>query len=83
MTNRSQPETKGTPDQTTPRLLTTVAAATRLNVDPSTVRRWIEDGRLPAVKPGRDYRIDPGDLDALLAVSSVSKPLTLAPGGAR
>ena len=61
-------------------LLTTDAVARRLKVDPSTVRRWIDDGRLPAVKPGRHYRIDPADLDDFLAVSStsrrVSQPLT-------
>jgi len=52
-----------------PALLTTEQVAHRLSVDPSTVRRWIEDGRLPAVKPGREWRIDPGDLDQLLTVS--------------
>lgn len=77
MTTRSQPVE--TPAR--PKLLTTVAAAARLGVDPSTVRRWIEDGRLPAVKPGRDYRIDPADLDELLRMSSVSRPLTIPPGG--
>lgn len=54
----------------TPALLTTQDVAERLAVDPSTVRRWIEDGRLPAVKPGRQWRIDPTELDQLLHVSS-------------
>lgn len=49
--------------------MTTEEVAHRLAVDPSTVRRWIDDGRLPAVKPGRRWRIDPADLDQLLRVS--------------
>ena len=53
----------------------TEEVAERLAVDPSTVRRWIEDGRLPAVKPGREYRIDPEDLAEFLAVSRISSPL--------
>lgn len=67
MTKRSQPDT--------PALLTTAQVAARLAVDPSTVRRWIEDGRLPATKPGGQHRIDPADLDELL---HVSRPFTLA-----
>lgn len=52
-----------------PSLLTTDQVAARLAVDPSTVRRWIDDGRLPAVKPGGAWRIDPADLDELLRMS--------------
>jgi excisionase family DNA binding protein len=34
--------------------------AEQIDVDPSTVRRWLADGRLPAVRtPGGRYRIDP------------------------
>lgn len=35
----------------TGRLLTTGQAATLLGVSTETVRRWIEDGTLPAIRP--------------------------------
>lgn len=38
-------------------LLTTRDIATRAHVDPSTVRRWVDEGRLDAtVTPGGQYR---------------------------
>jgi excisionase family DNA binding protein len=46
-------------------LLTTAEAATRLGIKPVTVRRYIEQGRLPATKRGRDHFISAADLDAL------------------
>jgi excisionase family DNA binding protein len=53
-----------------PRLLTTGDVADRLGVTPYTVRRWVADGRLPAVKlPGggrTQWRFRAADLDALL-----------------
>ena len=37
--------------------MTTAAAAERLDVHPSTVRRWADLGLLPARKVGRDWLI--------------------------
>lgn len=39
----------------------------RLNCADSLVRRLIAAGKLPATKVGRDWRIEPDDLDAFLA----------------
>lgn len=50
----------------TPDLLTVPEAAAQLRVDPATVRRWITIGRLPASKPGRDYRIQAAHVAQLL-----------------
>lgn len=47
-------------------LLTVPEAAAQLRVDPATVRRWITIGRLPASKPGRDYRIRAAVVEQLL-----------------
>lgn len=59
-----------------PEFLTVPEVATRLRVDPATVRRWIEAGTLPAVKPGRHYRVDPLDVAQLLATSRTTTPLS-------
>lgn len=68
------------PSKETPKLLTVPAVAARLQVNPATVRRWIGDGRLPALRVGRDYRVEPADLDELLRLSRTSTPLTTAGG---
>ena len=61
----------------TPRdLLTVGEVAAELRVDPATVRRWITAGRLEATKPGKDYRVTPQALDALLARTR-TRPLTV------
>ena len=49
------------------RFLSTEEVAERLQVDEQTVRRWIKHGKLEAFKPGREWRISPAALDALLA----------------
>lgn len=59
--------------------LTTAQVAEQLQVDESTIRRWIVDGRLPATRPGRGYRVNPDDLDELLQLSTASQPLTVKP----
>lgn len=48
------------------RFISTQAAAERLGVTPKSVRNWVADGRLPAVRVGRNIRIDPADLDAFV-----------------
>lgn len=47
-----------------------------MRVDPATVRRWIADGRLPALRVGRTYRVEADQLDALMQHSRTSQPLT-------
>lgn len=39
-------------------LLSTAAAARRLERPERTVRRWIQEGRLPGQKVGRDWVVD-------------------------
>jgi excisionase family DNA binding protein len=47
------------------KLVTIPAAAERLHVSHMTIRRYIRDGLLKPIKPGRDYLIDVDQLDAL------------------
>lgn len=47
-------------------LLTVAEVAARLRVARMTVYREIDRGRLPASRVGRNWRIDPDDLDAYL-----------------
>jgi len=53
--------------------LTVTEVAKVLNVQPMTVRRWIQDGRLPARRlPGtKPYKVRPADVDALIEGSPV------------
>jgi len=37
-----------------------------INVSERTIHRWIQDGRLPAYKPGRAYRFRMSDIEAFL-----------------
>ncbi len=54
----------------TQQLLTVEQAAQQLNLHPKTVLRYIHDGRLPATRVGKSYRILQIDLDALAGVAS-------------
>lgn len=47
-------------------LLTLKAVAQALNVSTPTVKRLIDAGTLKGVRIGRQYRVHPGSLDALL-----------------
>lgn len=58
-------------------LLTVPEVARRLRCSPATVRAYIAEGRLPASKPGgRHYRVDPLDVDQLLAGTRTTTPLS-------
>lgn len=48
-------------------LLTLAQAAKKLQVDYHTARQWILDGRLPASRPGRQWRIDEREIGRLMA----------------
>lgn len=48
------------------RLLSTDDVAELLAVTPKTVRRWIAEGELPAVKLHRQWRVRSAELDRLL-----------------
>lgn len=58
------------------------AASNWLSVHPKTVLRYIRDGRLPAVRIGKSYRIAVAALETLLGAPSVrQEPVRLASGG--
>lgn len=48
------------------RYYTTADLARILAVRPKTVRTWIEEGELKAIKVGRQWRIAPSELDRLV-----------------
>lgn len=47
-------------------LLTPDQAAETLQVEPSTVKRWLRQGRLAGIKPGKEWRIRESDLQEFL-----------------
>jgi excisionase family DNA binding protein len=47
--------------------LTAPEVAARLHVTAQTVRNWIDQGTLPAIRVGRAFRVNPRDVDVLLA----------------
>jgi len=49
-------------------------AAQRLNLHVRTVRRYVRSGRLKAVRVGKQYRIAPEDLDAMVGVPAAALP---------
>ncbi len=44
-------------------VLTVEEIATRLKVNPRTVRNWIASGELPAIDIGRGYRVSRADFE--------------------
>jgi excisionase family DNA binding protein len=52
-------------------LLSPQEAGDQLGVSVYTVRRWIQEGRIPAYKPGKEYRIRERDLEEFLRTREV------------
>lgn len=52
-------------------LLTTKQVAERLAVADATVKRWIKAGKLPAMKIGRNYKIESEEVEKLINNSKV------------
>ena len=48
------------------KFLTTENICDKMQVKENTVRGWIKDGKLKALKVGRGWRIEPKDLDNFL-----------------
>lgn len=53
--------------------LTVEEVAAKLRVNPKTVRRWCQAGKLIATRAGRLWRIKPADLDAFMQVPEVKE----------
>ena len=53
-------------DDERPRVLTVLEVAKWLNLHPRTIRRAIADKRIPALRIGREYRIDARHIEKLL-----------------
>ncbi len=53
--------------------LTVPEAARRTGRNPETIRRWIREGRLPAVKVGTQHVIAEADLAAAIGTSDALK----------
>lgn len=65
---------------TDPQFLTVAEVAAQLRVDPTTVRRWIAAGELPASRLGKNFRIAAADVDAFLDRSRVlAEPTAASP----
>lgn len=47
-------------------LMSTSEAAELLDVHVNTIKNWIADGKLPAVRIGRSWKVRRSDLDAIL-----------------
>lgn len=65
-------------------LLTVREVASLLRLQPDTLYRWAREGRLPAIKLGKEWRVHPDDIERLLG-RSVPRPAREEPtaGGAQ
>ena len=60
------------------KLMTVEQAAKHLNLHPKTVLRYIHDGRLPATRVGKSYRIARTKLDTFAGTTNEpSEPITI------
>jgi len=63
------------------KLYTLTEVATVMRVHLETVRNWVREGRLKALKPGKAYRVRESDLRALMGptmtvkVETVTEPI--------
>ncbi len=55
------------------KLLTTEQVAELLQIHINVVREWLKKGKLPGIKLGREWRIDPRDLEEFLEKNKVRK----------
>jgi len=62
------------PDQTGEYYLTVAEVAEILRLNQQTVRNWIDQGSLPAVRVGRRVRIKQSDLDRVLSEGYSARP---------
>ncbi len=52
------------PPKTDDRLLTLYEVRTYLRVSMVSIYSWVRDGKLPAIRVGKDWRVKQSDLDA-------------------
>jgi excisionase family DNA binding protein len=57
----------GSPFDVGEAFLTAPEVAAKLQVTAQTIRNWIDQGTLPAIRVGRAFRVSPRDVDDLLA----------------
>lgn len=55
--------------------LTVPEVASRMRVSAATIRRMIDQGELPAIKFGKQYRVDAAELQQTVAACRVSRPV--------
>jgi excisionase family DNA binding protein len=55
-----------------PRILTAQEAADYLRVTRATIRRWCQEGKLPAFRIGREWRINKAELDKITGGNEAS-----------
>lgn len=61
-------------------LLTSHQAGSLIQVNPSSINKWVKEGRIPAFRtPGGHRRIRAGDLVAFLTTHNMPVPRTLSP----
>lgn len=61
-------------------LLTSHQAGSLIQVNPSSINKWVKEGRIPAFRtPGGHRRIRAGDLVAFLTAHNMPVPRTLSP----